>query len=106
MLCLDVTNLTPGKDAPLIRPLLQPLADKWHTLGVLLGFDQESLSRIGSSGGTSGSYLDRLITKWLYGDSVHPPTLQNLIAALTCPHINEEKTVIKLLEGSYLCTLK
>lgn len=92
--------LTPGKDARVIRPLLQKLSEKWDILGALLGFDRDTLSQIASYGGSVEAYMDRVVTKWLCGDSAYLPTLQNLIVALRCPRINEEEIVTKLMEGT------
>lgn len=93
--------LTSVKDAHVIRPLLRKLSKKWNTLGALLGFDNDTLKEIASSGGNVQAYMDRVVTKWLCGDSAHPPTLQILIAALKSPYINEKEITTKLMKGSY-----
>ena len=93
---LDVRNLTPT-DATIVRPLLQGLAEKWHIIGGLLGFDKDALIKISSFGGSDESYLNIIITKWLCGDSSQPPTLESLITALK--YINEGDTVTKLLKS-------
>ena len=95
---IDVRGLTPA-DAVIVRPLLQSLAEKWRILGGLLGFYNDDLIKISSSGGSDESYLNRVITKWLYGDSSQPPTLEKLIAALRSPHISREEIVTNLVKG-------
>ena len=92
-------KLSLGKDAPIIRPLLQSLSEKWYNLGTLLGFDQDALKKIGSVAGSAESYLEQVISRWLCGDSAKPPTLESLVAALRDAAVGGEEIVTRLLKG-------
>lgn len=92
-------KLSLGKDAPIIRPLLQHLSEKWYILGTLLGFDQDALKKIASVAGSAESYLEQVITMWLCGDSAKPPTLESLIAALRDAAVGGGEVITRLLKG-------
>ena len=92
-------KLSFGKDAPIIRPLLQSLSDKWYILGALLGFDQDAINKIASVAGSAESYLEQVITRWLCGDSAKPPTLESLVAALRDAAVGGGEIITSLLKG-------
>ena len=96
---LDIDILTLKNDAAIIHSLLQVLANKWHILGHLLGFDETSLAKISSVAGSTGSYLDKVITGWLYGNSNQQPTLEGLIMALRHAEIGGDAVATQLLKG-------
>ena len=85
-----------------IRPLLQTLAKKWYLLGHLLGFDDLSLKKISSVAGDDRSYLDKVITQWLCGDSNQRPTLKGLVMALRRVEIGGDRVASQILEGMIL----
>lgn len=107
--CLGSGTLSLKNDAAIIRPLLQSLADKWRILGYLLGFDETTLDKISSVAGSAGSYLDKVITDWLCGDSTQQPTLNGLISALRHAEVGEDTVASQLLEcilHAHIATLK
>lgn len=103
---IDITTsgmkLTFGRDAPILRPILHQIAEKWRILGFLLGFDHNTLDNLAKFAGSNESYLDKVISKWLCGDSTHPQTLESLVGAIRNQEIGEEEIATKLLKGNII----
>ena len=102
---IDGKTLSLKDDAAKIRPLLQALAEKWYLLGRLLGFDEGSLAKISSVAGDDRSYLDKVITRWLCGDSNQRPTLKGIVLALRNAEIDGDEVAMQLLEGMCVATV-
>ena len=80
-----ITILCPHPDLSLLVKDLNPVAAKWHGLGVQLGLDDGELGNISGDGGRVQACFRDMLVEWMNNET---PTTAAVIAALRRRTIN------------------